>query len=273
MDEIQLNDWQEFECKIKDLRKKFHKPGQLVFRGVADSTWPLKTTLERCQSVEMYFADYYRVITVAQPHIQSFTTKTTWDEIEPYQEIASMADAEYDKLDLYLGSGRLRAYGYMAYLRHHGFPSPLMDWTRSPYIAAFFAFNVPPKDPPPERIAIFAYCERPTGGKSFSSDNPRILRLGPNVRTHRRHHIQQGEYTICLQWEHNRPWRFVPHERVFSHTSSTQDRLWKLTIPWTERIKVMELLDDHNVNAASLIESDAALLETLAFRQFSRNFH
>ena len=273
MDEIQLNDWQEFECKIKDLRKKFHKPGQLVFRGVADSTWPLKTTLERCQSVEMYFADYYRVITVAQPHIQSFTTKTTWDEIEPYQEIASMAAAEYDKLDLYLGSGRLRAYGYMAYLRHHGFPSPLMDWTRSPYIAAFFAFNVPPKDPPPERIAIFAYCERPTGGKIFSSDKPRILRLGPNVRTHRRHHIQQGEYTICLQWEHNRPWRFVPHERVFSHTSSTQDRLWKLTIPWTERIKVMKSLDDHNVNAASLIESDAALLETLAFRQFSRDFH
>ena len=269
MDEIKLNDWQEFECKIKDLRKEFQKPRQLVFRGVADSTWPLKTTLERYQSVGMSFADYYQVITVVQPHIQSFT-KTTWDEIEPYQEIERLA-AKYDKLDFHLWGGRLRAYGYMAYLRHHGFPSPLMDWTRSPYIAAFFAFNVPPKDPPPERIAIFAYCERPTGGKIFSSDKPRIFRLGPNVRTHRRHHLQQGEYTICLLWEHNGPWRFVPHEMVFGRTSSTQDQdmLWKLTIPWTERIKVMKSLDDHNVNAVSLIESDAALLETLAFRQFS----
>ena len=113
MDEIQLNDWQEFECKIKDLRKEFQEPRQLVFRGVADSTWPLKTTLERCQSIEMSFADYYRVITVVQPHIQSFT-KTTWDEIEPYQEIEGMA-AEYDKLDFHLWGSRLRAYDLPAF--------------------------------------------------------------------------------------------------------------------------------------------------------------
>jgi len=29
----------------------------------------------------------------------------------------------------------------MTRLRHHGFPSPLLDWPQSPYIAAFFAFN------------------------------------------------------------------------------------------------------------------------------------
>ena len=213
-------------------------------------------------------AGYYGVITAVQPHIQSFI-KTTWDEIEPYEEIEKMA-THATKLAFYLWEDRLRASGYMAYLRHHGFPSPMMDWTRSPYIAAFFAFSVP-RDPTPERIAIFAYCECPDGGKNFSGDEPCIFRLGPNVRTHRRHHLQQGEYTICLQWEHQR-WGFVPHERVFGHTSSTQDQdlLWKLTLPWTERIKVMESLDDHNVNAVSLIESDAALLETLAFRQFSR---
>lgn len=33
------------------------------------------------------------------------------------------------------------SYGFMTRLRHHGFPSPLLDWPQSPYIAAFFAFN------------------------------------------------------------------------------------------------------------------------------------
>ena len=265
MNETRLNDWQEFEHKINDLRKEFPKPAKLVFRGIGDSTWPLKTTLERHQSVEMSFTDYYRVITAVQPQIQSFT-KTTWNEIEPYLEVERMA-REYEELDLRLSMDQFRAYGYMAYLRHHGFPSPLMDWTHSPYIAAFFAFRVP-MDPPPERIAIFAYCERPTGVKVSSSNKPRIFSLGPNVRTHRRHYLQQGEYTTCLRWEHNRPWRFAPHEEVFDHTSSTQDVLWKLTIPWTERVKALKSLDNHNVNAVSLIESDEALLETLAFRHF-----
>ena len=45
-----------------------------------------------------------------------------------------------------------------------------------------------------------------------------------------------------------------------------QDFLWKLNIPWTERLKVLKILDTYNVNALSLFDSEESLMETMALR-------
>lgn len=214
----------------------------------------------------MSVAEYYRVIHAAEPQIRTFTA-TAWDAIESYQEVEKIS-REYDDFHIRVQYDGLPAYGYMAYLRHQGFPSPLLDWTRSPYIAAFFAFRSPVK-PPTDRVSVFVFCELPTGIKTSGSDESEVIRLGPYTRGHRRHFLQQGEYTICAHWARDSPWRFVPHEDVFRRVDAKQDALWRFNIPFGERVKVLKLLDDHNVNAFSLFESDEALLETIALRELT----
>lgn len=52
-----------------------------------------------------------------------------------------------------------------------------------------------------------------------------------------------------------------------------QDELWKFNVPWTERLKVLGLLDGYNLNAFSLSESEESLMETLALRKLSLPVH
>src|SRR5690348_18284423 len=92
----------------------------LLFRGQADSRWPLTTTLERNGAGEMLFQDYYRLICSAVgPQVSSFASV----QVPEYsvEVCKSFSDPEL------LWSRRfppIDVYRYMAYLRHHGFPSP-----------------------------------------------------------------------------------------------------------------------------------------------------
>jgi len=53
---------------------------------------------------------------------------------------------------------------------------------------------------------------------------------------------------------------------VFSSNRQQQGTLWRFTIPSAERLKVLKLLDEYNLNAYSLFESEETLMETLGLR-------
>ncbi|MGA7521594.1 MAG: FRG domain-containing protein, partial [Acidobacteriaceae bacterium] len=156
-------------------------------------------------------------------------------------------------------------FEYVSYLRHHGFPSPLLDWSLSPYVAAFFAFR--DANPKIEKRSVFVFCDRPQGTKGGIIGGPMIEPLVGHTRIPHRHFFQQSVYTVCVSAS-NKIWQFDSHQKVFDDPNPKQDFLGKFDIPSTEREKVMGLLDQYNINAHSLFESEESLLETLWVRAY-----
>lgn len=231
-----------------------------MFRGIGDSTWALKTTLERAGRDDESISEYYHLISALKSQVETYSTRK-WEIAEPPEMEKVLKD--FDGWGLHKFPTQ-EIYSYMVYLRHHGFPSPLLDWSRSSYIAAFFAFRsgVKPRD---GKVSIFAFSEMPERDYVGGNSIPLVRRIGPHVRAHRRHFLQQSDYTMCAIFEDG-PWRFANHETVFSLDNKKQDILWKFNIPWAERTKVLTQLDAYNLNAYSLFESEESLMETLAFR-------
>jgi hypothetical protein len=107
---------------------------------------------------------------------------------------------------------------------------------------------------------------------SGSSREPEIFALGPRVKTHRRHFLQQCEYTICAAFK-GREWWLADHnvafeERDDAETIPVNFANYHFTLPAKEKFRVLQMLDEDNVNAFSLFGSEDSLMETLALREF-----
>jgi hypothetical protein len=265
MEEIPVNSWEEFQKELGHLREKLRTSPDadpsydLLFRGQENSCWPLTTTLDRRRE-RMLFHDYYRMISKIRPQVESLMGKE-WP-ILGYPKVKKLCET-YAFNDV-LWCGRCPGYAYMAYLRHHGFPSPLLDWSRSPYVAAFFAFNKAPEESD-RRLAIHVLSR--CRFKVMGNEMRVVYFQGPFVRTHRRHVLQQSEYTLCVTYADQ--WYFEQYEAVFDQGNRRQALCYKFTIPATERPKVLREFDQYNLNPFSLFESEDSLMETLTAREFT----
>jgi hypothetical protein len=269
MNAIDASSWEDFEQKLKTLRaENGTESSPLLFRGQGNSDWHLATTLDRYAKNGMTFLGYYNLITGSiGPEVRTFSGADVPDRRQ------DIAQSFFDKNLMFSFPKRFpdpALYGYMAHLRQLGFPSPLLDWSRSPYVAAFFAFREDPLVQMAKR-SIYVYCAGAVGGRTLYK--PMIVPLGPYVHTHHRHFRQRSEYTFCgnfVEWDAQ--WRFDSHEKVFGnrHPSPNQDLLWKFDVPSSERDKVLGILSDYNLNAFSLFGSEESLLETMWFREYPR---
>src|SRR5712691_7984149 len=137
---VNCTTWPDFKSKI--LSRLFQaepfRRGVCLFRGHRDSAWPLKSSYDRWfEATKAPEADRVRL---AKELIAQFQRDT---------EGISPAPAPEDPRQI------------IALAQHYGLPTRLLDWTESPYTAAFFAFaEALEKAPAKGTVAVWALDTR-----------------------------------------------------------------------------------------------------------------
>ncbi len=258
MEVVHANSWKEFESEIEEVqqfrdekRQEKHPlyVSEVLFRGQADESWGLSTTLERFTDSPISLKKYHNYLERIKSAIETYTGRE-WN-------LGTSDDLDLEYFANWPG------YPMMIYTRHHGFPSPLLDWTLSPYIALFFALS-PCSDS--DNAAIYAFIETPEAVKGGWAYASQIRVQGRYATSHERHFAQQAQYTICLEKKENE-WIYSKHESYFEHADDKQDYLRKITFPRHIRDEALKRLDLMNINDYSLFRTEEGLMSMLAFRE------
>jgi hypothetical protein len=125
--------WDEFLAWVNELGE------QWCFRGQRDASWNLDTSLDRAVYREHAF-----------DNSSGLRYRLNWEQetrnlLFRFQQQAHQYVDELPPRDD-LGS-------WFALMQHYGVPTCLLDWTRSPYVALYFAFE---EKPPNEGCALWA---------------------------------------------------------------------------------------------------------------------
>lgn len=232
-------EWLEF---IKVALEEKRKNKSLIFRGQSDSTWPLRTSFHRTNR-----RDLSRFAGIDMPELNQYLTlsgnrKFELDNAIEFAELMSLA-------------------------QHHGYPTPLLDWSRSPLVAAFFAFRTvtDSSESGSVRVFFFDYSKWESEGqkyRSLSIDDPRysITTLQINSLGNSRVLPQQSLFTFTNLTDIER-W-------ITLHEQKPGELIKAYDINKTHVVNAMNDLDNMNINAASLFPGLDGSFEALKGRRF-----
>lgn len=226
-----------------------------VYRGHSDVDWHLETSLDRHlrqfrrPGDKLKLRDYYGLLRRIIPAVNSLTS--------------------YDFPELNLGELNLdqhlcpEHYELLSFTRHLGFPSPLLDWTYSQYVAAFFAFR---DANPSQDVAVYAFQAWTENGQTHMGPDTRINDCGPYVESHHRHYRQRGTYTLCTVKEED-DISLGDYKNAFVQNPENHG-IKKFIIHGNEKEKVLSILFSMNINDYTLFGDDESLMRMLAYKEF-----
>lgn len=170
MTQVECKRWEDFRSFVDNDRQIM----PVYWRGQKDPSWPLASRFER--EILRMNGGTKPGATQVYPYDSRFECdgKPMWEK-GFYQGLRDRYLEMFKRASAGLRGGnpaRLDSSDeWWALGRHFGLVTPLLDWTESPYIAAFFALS-----------ELFSEMKRPDGGMTYSGRSVAVYRLFHNEK-------------------------------------------------------------------------------------------
>ena len=241
------NKWEDYKKWVGEVIKG---KKEYFYRGQLDASWKLQTTFHRIvgrKGLTLSLNDYLtKVIPVVHYYVSAW-----------HNEIINIKDPN-------------EFSSFLSLLQHYGFPTPLLDWTMSPYIAAYFAFReVDDVTPQCSNVKIFIFdfnewtisFQQPL---DLSKIDLFVSVIVPYARYNQRIVNQQGGYTVTNVSDMAQ--HIINNSKIKNKTF-----LYEYTFSVKERPQVMRELNLMGINEMSLFPSVDGICKTMREMFFSKD--